>query len=333
MRDEALHAAERFGEREGLQCSADALHGGNATGQRKADHCSKPALLASRDRVARMRGEPRVVNGQHGGMLHESCRDQVRVLFVHAHPREQRAHAAQREIAVERRTGESKTVGPPTQRLEMRIVACDDCTADNVAVPIQILRRGVHHEIGAQCERLLQCRRQERVVCNDDRSGAMPRLAHAPEIGNSQQRIARRLDPQHRRLALRDRLLDVRRGEIGQLELDLPLRGERAEQPICAAVAIMRGEHFSSTRHELQRQRDRRHAGARDHSTHAFFQLAQRAREIVARRISGARVVVLPLLVEAREGERRRQMDGRHHRTMMCISRNRSAHGARSGGW
>ena len=77
------------------------------------------------------------------------------VLTVHAHPRVERAHAPQREEAVEWSTSNPQTVRPPRQLLDHRWIRRYDGTADDVAVSVQILGGRVHHEVRAELDRTL----------------------------------------------------------------------------------------------------------------------------------------------------------------------------------
>ncbi len=72
-------------------------------------------------------------------------------------------------IAVERRAGEAEAVRPPRELLVQRCVLRDHRAADDVAVAVDVLRRRMHDDVGAERERPLQRRRQERVVDDDGR--------------------------------------------------------------------------------------------------------------------------------------------------------------------
>ena len=94
-----------------------------------------------------------------------------------ANARMQRAHAAQREVAVERRAGDAETVRPPRELVGQRPLSGDHRAADDVAVAVQVFRRRVHDDVRAERDRLLQRRRQERVVDDDERARRVRALA------------------------------------------------------------------------------------------------------------------------------------------------------------
>ena len=83
---------------------------------------------------------------------------------------------------------------------------------------------------------------------------------------------------------------------------------------------------------ELQHERHRRHAGARDDARRAALELGERVGELRARRVAAARVVVLALPVEALEREVRREVERRHDGAVLRVGGDAGAHGARRGG-
>src|SRR4029077_18877706 len=105
-------------------------------------------------------------------------------------------HSAQSEEAVERSARYSEAVCPPGQLLDESSVRCHDRAADDIAVSVEIFRGGMDHKVSAEFDRSLEHRRQEGVVDSDNRPAFMPCLDHLRQIRHSQERIARRLDPQ-----------------------------------------------------------------------------------------------------------------------------------------
>src|SRR5205823_13552236 len=71
------------------------------------------------------------------------------------------------------------------------------------------------------------------------------------------------------------------------------------------------------------------HAGAGNNPSLAVLELGQCVGQILTCWISRARVVVQPLFSESLESERRREVHRRHHRTVVQVSSNSSAHSAR----
>ena len=252
-------------------------------------------------------------------MRRQRVRDRNRIALVHLHARVQAAHAAQRQETVERRAGHAQAVRPPRQLLVQRRVLGDHGAADHVAVAIQVLGRGMDHHIRAQRERLLPHRRQERVVDDDKRADAVRECRGLPDVGDPQQRIGRRLEPNE----LRSRLERAReRRQVGRVdELDLEPAGalQREEQPVAAAVAVARGEHEFTRRHETEHERDRGHARGGHDAASAALEAGERLGERVARRIAGTAIVVLALHAEGFERIGRAQVQRRHHRAVLLV--------------
>ena len=71
--------------------------------------------------------------------------------------------------------------------------------SDQVGVAAEVLRRRVDDDVGAEVERLLQVRRRERVVDDEDRADGVRRVGGRADVDDVEQRIRRRLDPDHPR--------------------------------------------------------------------------------------------------------------------------------------
>src|SRR3954471_7396148 len=108
----------------------------------------------------------------------------------------------------------------------------------------------------------------------------------------------------------------------------MPTRREGAQNAMRAAVAVVSGKYEIPRANQLQHESDGRHSGAGHYSASAAFQFRQRVREILARRVASASIVVAALLPEAVEGKRRREMDRRDNRAVMQICRDSGTHSA-----
>ncbi len=162
----------------------------------QADDRSKASLLASRDLVARMGWQPRVVNALHIGLLFQPLRQAHRVAAMMIETRMQSPQAAQCHEAIERRTSDPKTVRPPDELLMQPLVTRHDSSADHVAVTVQVLGRRVNDQIGAEWNRLLPGRREEGVVDDDQSPTGPAECCDGLDVRDPQQGVAGRLDPQ-----------------------------------------------------------------------------------------------------------------------------------------
>jgi hypothetical protein len=327
MRDEAFDAAQRFGEREAPQSVEERTHRGHAAFEFQRQHRAEALLLAARERMPRVVRQAGVVHGAHRGMFVEHGRDDARILFMHADARVERAQPAQGEEAVERRAGDAQRIGPPGEVCVVFRRARDDRAADDVAVAVDVFRRRMHHEVGAEVDRLLQRGRQEGVVDHRARADVVRRFDREAQVGDAQQRVGWGFDPDQRRIARECGGERTRIRQIGEHEFEVALLRERVEQAPAAAIRVVRGhEDLARREARVQHQRDRRHAGGGHHAARAAFQRGERIGEQVARGIAAAGVVVAALLVEAGEAEVRREHQWRRHRAEGLVMIDARAH-------
>src|SRR6185437_16293898 len=104
---------------------------------------------------------------------------------------------------------------------------------------VEVLGRRVHDEVRAERERLLPDGGQEGVVDYDERTGRVAERHEMLDVGDPQQRIARRLDPEERR-GPGERGFDGRKiAEVDELDTPLATTPPGFEQPVGAAVAVV----------------------------------------------------------------------------------------------
>ena len=162
----------------------------------------------------------------------------------------QRAQPAQRQEAVEGRAGETQAVGPPDELLVQRRVARDHRPADHVAVAVQVLGGRVHHEVGPEGERLLPGGREEGVVDHHERAGsrvrgrrtaAMSVMRSSGLLGVSIHSSAAGCDERGAHGGLV--------AEVDELDLPLAAAAPGLEQPVGAAVAVVRRDDAGARGH------------------------------------------------------------------------------------
>jgi hypothetical protein len=293
----------------------------------EGNHRTEGALLALGELVPGMLCQPRIPHAAHVVLSLEPRREGRGVAGVVLEARVQRAQSAQGEKAVERCAGDTEAVGPPGHLLMHRGVARDHRAADHVAVPVQVLGGRVDNEVRAERQRLLPGRRQESIVDHDQGAGGVRLGGDGRDVGDAQQRVARRLDPHHCR-RLRQRRRD--RGLIAEVdEVDPPLAAAPpgVKQPVGATVTVVRHDDARTCRHQIPGDRDRGHAARGDHCTSALLELGQGAAQQIARRIAGARVVVSALLAEGAERKCRSEMQRRYDAAAGIVAFDAGAHG------
>ena len=139
---------------------------------------------------------------------------------MRVHANGQRLDSAQHQPRIERRENRAGSVLNELELLGVVFAFQHNDTADAVAVSVQILRRAVDHDVGAQLDRTLKVRTHERVVDDQSRISGFANDSRNPaNIGDRHQRIRRRFDEDH--LCFRtDRggeRIEVRRIDVGEV--------------------------------------------------------------------------------------------------------------------
>ena len=208
-------AAQARGARDDPEPARHSQRRGAPARHLEREHATERRHLPRGHIVTRVRRKPRIVHGAHSGVPGEEARDGGRVLAVRADPARQRARPAEHEPAVERRrhaAGQRLREPHPAEELVVR--PGHHRAALHVAVAAEIFRRRVHDQVGAERERAHERRAGPGVVAGHERAGPMRELGHRGYVGDAQQRIRRRLDPDQARGRLQ-RAAD--RAEIGEV--------------------------------------------------------------------------------------------------------------------
>ena len=204
----------------------------------------------------RMARQPRIIDRRRRARRAASrARSAVAALALDAH--EQRAHAAQQQPRLDRTEHGALVVAQLRERGPRVVVRRgDERAGEHVGVAAEILRRRVHHEIGAERERPRVDRRRARRVDCEPRAARVRELGDRGDVGDVPRRVRRRLDPDEpastpsaRRAPRRDR--SCRRSRRGRPSAPRTARASRAAR--------------SSRR--AARSRDRRARAARETPT------------------------------------------------------------------
>ena len=178
----------------------------------------------------------------------------------------------------------------------------------------------MENEVAAEVERALAAGRRQGVVGDDQRAGRLGLGGAIGDVDDAEQRIARSLDPDQSRL-VRDR------GGEGALVALIDERGaqlalilEPLDQPIGAAIAIVRRDDARTGRQQQQRKQGRRLARIRHDAARGPFELGKRFGQHVAIGIDRARIIIGRLGVGIVPAERVRRPDRRHQAVMARIA-------------
>ena len=123
-------------------------------------------------------------------------------------------------------------------------VAHDEGAADDVGVPAAVLRGGVDDDVGAEGQRLLEVRRGEGVVDDEQRAGLVGDRGERLDVADVEQRVGGRLDPHQPGRTRPDR--GPHRVEVGHRRravLEAPALLDLVEQPEGAAVRVVGDDH------------------------------------------------------------------------------------------
>ena len=153
-------------------------------------------------------------------MRGEDVGDALGVVAVALHAHRERLEAALGEEAVERAGHRAHPVLSERAARQLVVVG-DERAADDVGVPTEVLRRGVHDDVRAQRERRLQVGRGEGVV--DDQRGSCSRdVRERRDVGDAEQRVGRRLAPEDLGVRPHRRAHGVDVGRVDRGVLDAP---------------------------------------------------------------------------------------------------------------
>ena len=216
MLDQTLDTAERLGELEEAR-ACDEVDRLLLGGREERHHSPEVAHLTAGDLVARMAGKARVEHPLDGGMTFEERRDLACVLAVLPHPDRERLDPAQHQPGVERSGDRPERLLEEVETFRECVVVGRDESADRVAVAAEVLGGRVHDDVRAQRERLLQVRRREGVVDDEERAHRMGSVGGAADVDHVQQRVRRRLHPDepHRVVEVRrEFLVELRSGHV-----------------------------------------------------------------------------------------------------------------------
>jgi hypothetical protein len=186
-------------------------------------HAAEAGHLPGRDLVPGVLGQARVEHLRDPRVGDQEVDDARGVGAVPVHAHAEGLDAAQHEPRVERTGYRAHRVLVERELLSQFGVAGDQRTADHVGVPAEVLGRRVHHDVGTERDGLLQVRRGEGVV--DDQQGAgLVRDAGQPgDVGDVQQRVRGRLAPHDLRVRTHGRAHRVQIAERNGGELQTPV--------------------------------------------------------------------------------------------------------------
>ncbi|MET3800160.1 hypothetical protein ABID70_000115 [Clavibacter michiganensis] len=231
---------ERLRELEHARALDHAARGLRSPAHLERDHAAEARHLGLGDVVARVLREARVVHGRDVGVLLQERGDLLGVRGVALDADGEGLDPARGEPRVHGAGDGADGELEEADLLGERVVVEDHGAAEHVGVPAEVLGRGVHDDVGAERERLLEVRRGEGVVDDDRGAGRVAEVGERADVADLHQRVARRLDPQDLRRARSEDPLD--RGEVAHvdgLDDDAPVAEHAREEAVGAAVHVV----------------------------------------------------------------------------------------------
>ncbi len=201
-------------------------------------------IWPGRDVVAGVARQARVEHLGHRGVVREQLDHLHRVVAVPVHPDAERLDATQHQPRVERPGDRAHRVLVEGELVSDLGVGRDDRAADDVGVAAEVLRRRVHHQVGAERRAAAAGRARRRCCrrpawrptpCASSASAAMSAMPSSGLVGVSHQMS--RVVGTHR---------GAHRVQVGQRHrrvLHAPVREHPRDQPERAAVGVARQDH------------------------------------------------------------------------------------------
>mmetsp|Transcript_8571 Transcript_8571/g.35718 ORF Transcript_8571/g.35718 Transcript_8571/m.35718 type:complete len:220 (-) Transcript_8571:396-1055(-) len=196
---EALHAAEALCQLEDAGVLEERSGAGEAAAAVEGDHAAEAGHLALGQLVVGVAREAGVEDALHLRVRLQEGGDCHCVGGVLAHAQVEGLDAAHGEEAVERRLHRAHAVLEAAEARMQLVRVGDEHAAEYVRVAVDVLGHRVHHEVRAQREGPLEVGREEGVVHHhQDALARRPhRRHHGGNVDHLQQRVGRRLQPDH----------------------------------------------------------------------------------------------------------------------------------------
>ncbi len=222
-------------------------------------------------------------------------------------PQVQRAEPAQRQPRLQRPGDRAEEVAPALEDAVQLVVAGRERADQGVAVAREVLRSGVHDEVGPEVEWPLQQGRGERVVHDDVRARVVRGRPDRRDVGDLECRVGRGLQPDQGRVGAGGHH-GVGVGDVDQVRAQ-PFPGlEVGELHDRAVVGVPGGHHHAVASDQVEHRRHRRQTGGEREAAPAL-----EGTERLLERLPGR--VAVPAVLQLTAGDvRRRHRDRRVQR-------------------
>src|ERR1035438_2359578 len=118
-----------------------------------------------------MRGEAWIGNALNTRMLAQELGNHACIFLMLAHTKRQCLDATQREPGIEGARNSASRILVKLELLVNRLIVEDQSPTNEIAMPVDVLGGAMKHNIGTQCQRLLEVRAREGSI--NDKQGMM----------------------------------------------------------------------------------------------------------------------------------------------------------------
>jgi hypothetical protein len=233
-----------------------------AAGQLEAEHITESiAEQPLREQVLGMIGSARVYDAFDGGLLRQPVGQGGSIAAGGVHAQLQSRQAARRQPTLE------WTARQPPNRSHLidplgQIASSADCPQGHIRMTGDHLGQALHHQVGAEFERLDDDRRGKRVIDHQEASASMAEPHERRNVSDAKQRVGNRFDNEPSCRLFHCRFNRGQIVDIDKIASDTESRQLLPEKLRRPAVKLVAGKDAVALLEQGQgRRRQRRHAG------------------------------------------------------------------------
>ena len=262
----------------------------------KGEHGARAARLPLHQRVPRVLRQPGVDDARHLRQRVQKRGERLRVFLRALHAHRQRFDAAQNQPTVKWRERRARGFQNKAQFFRNIGAAAHQQAAQRIVVPAKIFGRAVHHNIGAQRQRILQKRRQIRIVDNQQQPVRVRLLRQTRNIRDAHHGVGGRFN-KHRFRRRSDMRRNILAAAVKRRKLQPVFDADGIEQARGAAVKVGVHNQMRAGLKQLHQRGNRRHAAGEGDGVRAAFQRAHRRFQLFARGVLHARIIKITRLL------------------------------------
>ena len=261
MRGQRLDASQRLRVEEELDCAEEAA--GLLRGTKvEAHHGAEALLLPDGQLMLPMALQAGIGQASELGLRGEEFGDGAAIFLVGFHPQRQRLDAAQNEEALEGGKNSAGGLLDEEKALLVLGLRANERAAEAIRVAVEKLGRRVHDDVRAERQWALQNGGHEGVVHADLNAVCMGYGAHRGNVGERHDGVGRRLDVNQLGRGLDGGFDGGQIAGVDIRDLNAVVADDLIEQPLRAAIHIVRADDVIARVERGYQRIDGRHAAA-----------------------------------------------------------------------